>query len=64
SIRMGSDIPALRRPNLEALRTDSATFRALLQERRTRPDPWYKHSPGRIGVCNAPLPVRAAARKS
>ncbi|HEY6578106.1 MAG TPA: peptidylprolyl isomerase, partial [Rhizomicrobium sp.] len=38
SIRMGSDIPALRRPNLEALRTDSATYRALLQERRTRPD--------------------------
>ncbi|MGH6878792.1 MAG: peptidylprolyl isomerase [Rhizomicrobium sp.] len=63
SIRLGSDFPAARRPNLEALRTDSATFRAILQERRTRPDPWYKHSPGRIGVCNMPLPVRAATRK-
>jgi peptidylprolyl isomerase len=61
SIRLASDMPATQRPKLEALRTDSATFRALLQERRTRQDPWYKHSPGHIGVCNVPLPVRVAA---
>jgi peptidylprolyl isomerase len=60
SIRLASDMPAAERPNLEALRTDSATFRAVLQERRTRPDLWFKHSPGHIGVCNVPLPVRAA----
>ncbi|HEX4079132.1 MAG TPA: peptidylprolyl isomerase [Rhizomicrobium sp.] len=64
SIRLASDMPAAERSNLEALRTDSATFRALLKERRTRPDPWYKHSPGHIGVCNVPLPVRAAAPKA
>ena len=60
SIRLASDMPAAERPNLEALRTDSPTFHAILQERRTRPDPWFKHSPGHIGVCNVPLPVRAA----
>lgn len=64
SIRLASDIPITQRANYEALRPDSATFRALLQERRTRPDPWYKHSPGHIGVCNMPLPVRAVEKKS
>lgn len=63
SIRLASDIPAAQRPNFEALRTDSATFRALLEERRTRPDPWYKHAPGHIGVCNVPLPVRTVGKK-
>jgi peptidylprolyl isomerase len=58
SIRLASDMPMAQRPNLESLRTDSATFRAVLEERRSRPDPWYKHSPGHIGVCNMPLPVR------
>ncbi|HEY3638511.1 MAG TPA: peptidylprolyl isomerase [Rhizomicrobium sp.] len=60
SIRLASEMPAAQRPEFEALRTDSATFQAVLKERRTRPDPWYKHSPGHIGVCNMPLPVRAA----
>lgn len=64
SIRLASDMPPAQRPNLEALRTGSATFRALLSERRTRPDPWYKHPPGHIGVCNVPLPVRPAAHKA
>jgi peptidylprolyl isomerase len=61
-IRLASDLPASQRPDFEALRTDSATFHALLQERRTRPDPWYKHAPGRINMCNMPLPVRAAKK--
>jgi peptidylprolyl isomerase len=63
SMRLASDLPTPQRPNFEALRTDSATFRALLQERRMRPDPWFKHSPGHINICNMPLPVRAAAGK-
>lgn len=64
SVRLASDLPMAERPKFEALRTDSATFRALLHERRARPDPWYKHSPGHIGVCNMPLPVRAVGRKT
>ncbi|HEY3777431.1 MAG TPA: peptidylprolyl isomerase [Rhizomicrobium sp.] len=58
SIRLGSDLPQARQPHLEALRTDSGTFRQVIAERRTRPDPWYVHSPGHVGVCNVPLPVR------
>ena len=57
-IRMAADVPAAERLPLEALRTDSLTFKALVQSRRFRREPWYKYSAGRIGVCNAPLPVR------
>ena len=62
SVRLGSDLKPSERPSYEMLRTDSATFAKLIQERRTRPDSWYKHSPGRIGVCNMPLPVRTTLR--
>ena len=57
-IRLGSELPAAERPRFEALRPDSKTFAAVLAERRTRPDPWFKHSPGRVNVCNIPPPVR------
>lgn len=57
-IRFGSNLPPAEQPKLEALNTDSPTFARLLDERRTRPDPWFKHSPGHINVCNVPLPVR------
>jgi peptidylprolyl isomerase len=60
SIKVAADLPASERLSLEALRTDSATFRALVQARRFRREGWYKYSPGRIGVCNVPLPVRVA----
>lgn len=61
SIRLAADLPAGQREHLEALRTDSATYAKLIEERRTRADPWFKNSPGHVGVCNMPLPVRAAA---
>jgi peptidylprolyl isomerase len=63
SIRLGSDLPARQQPQLEALRTDSGTFRAVIEERRTRPDPWFVHSPGHVAVCNVPLPVREVSHK-
>jgi peptidylprolyl isomerase len=43
---------------LEALRTDSATFRKLIEMRRFRKDDWYKVPAGHVDVCNVPLPVR------
>lgn len=58
TIRLGDDLPATQQPHLEALRTDSATFHALIRERMMRPDPWFVHTPGHVGVCNVPLPVR------
>jgi peptidylprolyl isomerase len=61
-IRLGNDLPSGESPHFEALKTGSATFARVLDERRARPDPWFKHSPGRINVCNMPLPVRTSTK--
>jgi peptidylprolyl isomerase len=61
-VRLAADVPAAERQELEALKTDSASFRELVESRRNRKDSWYKVSAGRIGLCNAPLPVRAAGK--
>jgi len=58
-VRLAADVPADRRIDLEALRTDSATFRRLVEMRRFRRDDWYKEPAGHVDVCNVPLPVRA-----
>jgi peptidylprolyl isomerase len=59
-VRLAADVPAAERVELEALKTDSASFKELVESRRNRKDSWYKVPAGRIGVCNVPLPVRAA----
>jgi peptidylprolyl isomerase len=61
-IRVAADVPAAERTDLEALRSDSATFRKMIESRRNRREAWFKRPAGRLGVCNAPLPVRTAAR--
>jgi peptidylprolyl isomerase len=53
-----SDLPEDQRVQLEALRTDSATFRALVESRRNRREAWFVRPSGHINVCNVPLPVR------
>jgi cyclophilin family peptidyl-prolyl cis-trans isomerase len=58
SIKLASDVPESERTPIEVLRTDSATFRAVLTQRREHHEPWYKYSPGVIDLCNIPLPVR------
>lgn len=58
SVRLASDLPASAREPLEVLRTDTATFNALVESRRNRSDEWYKVPAGRIDVCNVPIPVR------
>jgi peptidylprolyl isomerase len=57
-VRFASDLPEAQRPSLEALRTDSASFEALIEARRNRRDAWYLRPAGRIDLCNVPLPVR------
>ncbi len=59
SVRIAADVPQAERTPIEVLRTNSATFRAVLQQRRQRHEPWFKYSPDRIDLCNVPLPVRA-----
>ena len=59
SVRIAADVPQAERTPIEVLRTNSATFRAVLEQRRQRHEPWFKFSPDHIDLCNVPLPVRA-----
>ena len=56
---LAADLPEKERLPLEALRTDSASFKALVDNRRARKEAWYANPVGHIGVCNVPLPVRS-----
>jgi peptidylprolyl isomerase len=64
SVRIAADVPKAERTPIEVLRTNSATFRAVLEQRRQRHEPWFKFSPDRIELCNVPLPVRAIPSSS
>ncbi|HQR23588.1 MAG TPA: peptidylprolyl isomerase [Steroidobacteraceae bacterium] len=59
SIRLAADVPAAERPNLEVIRTDTATFEALVESRRNRRDDWYKVPAGYVELCNVPIVVRS-----
>jgi cyclophilin family peptidyl-prolyl cis-trans isomerase len=56
--RVAADVAPAQRVDLEALRTESATFKALVQSRANRRESWFKEPVGLIGICNVPLPVR------
>jgi peptidylprolyl isomerase len=58
SVRVAADVPDGERTRLEILRTDTATFAALVESRRNRRDDWYKMPAGYIDLCNVPLVVR------
>lgn len=60
SVQVAADVPEAERARLEVLRTDTATFAALVEARRNRRDDWYKVPAGYIDLCNVPLPARAA----
>ena len=60
SMRLAAEVPAAERTPLEVLRTGSATFRSVLDQRRHRRESWFKYDPGHIELCNVPLPVRPA----
>jgi peptidylprolyl isomerase len=61
SVRLAADVPAAERSNLEVLRSDSASFAAVVEGRRNRHDDFYVEPAGYIELCNAPLPVRPVA---
>jgi len=58
-VRMAADVSEPERTPLEILRTDSPTFRALVDARRFRKDAWYKVPAGAVDVCSLNVPVRA-----
>jgi peptidylprolyl isomerase len=51
-------VPPADRSKLEVLRTDSATFAALVESRRNRPEDFFKVRAGHIELCNVPIAVR------
>jgi peptidylprolyl isomerase len=57
-VRLLADVPEAERPALEVMRTDSASWTALLDARRVRREDWFVHSARHINVCNANVPVR------
>jgi peptidylprolyl isomerase len=56
--RIAADLPEAERTPLETLRTDTATFEAMVESRRNRREEWFDRPAGRIELCNVPLPVR------
>ncbi|MFM7799004.1 MAG: peptidylprolyl isomerase [Planctomycetota bacterium] len=63
-VRFADALPMAERTELEALRTDSASFAAVVESRRNCRDEWYLKPAGRIDLCSVPLPVRRAATAS
>jgi peptidylprolyl isomerase len=64
SMRVASDVPPAERTPIEVLRTDSPTFRAIVEQRRSRREAWFKFSPEHIELCNVPLPARDLRSRS
>jgi cyclophilin family peptidyl-prolyl cis-trans isomerase len=58
SVRLASDLPPAEREKLQVLRTDSATFAAIIDAKRNRHDAFYTVPAGKIDVCNIDVPVR------
>lgn len=58
-VRLLADVPVAERPNLQLLRTDTATWSAWLDSRRHRSG-WFVKSHGRVDLCNVLPPVRPA----
>jgi peptidylprolyl isomerase len=58
SIRVAADVPEEERSNVEVLRTDTSTFRALIESRRNRREDWFQVPAGHVEIGNVPVPVR------
>jgi peptidylprolyl isomerase len=43
---------------VEVLRTDTPTFAAVIEARRSRSEEWFKYKAGHVEVCNVPVTVR------
>ncbi|RDS81175.1 peptidylprolyl isomerase [Dyella monticola] len=64
SVKLAADLPPAQREQLQVLRTDSATFAALVDAKRNRHDTFYTLPAGKVGVCNIDVPVRTQPASS
>ena len=62
AMRLASAVDPTERPGFEVMRTDSDSFRAYIESRRFRREPWFAHPAGRIEVCNVGIPTRRSHR--
>ena len=60
SVRLAADVPASERVPIEVLRTDSASFAALVDAKRNRLDDFYRVPAGKVDVCSVSIPMREA----
>ena len=58
SVRLAADVAPAERENIEVMRTDTASFRALVETRRNRRDDWYLVPAGYVDICNVPIVAR------
>ncbi len=57
-VQVASYMDDASRPRLERLRSDSASFRKLIEARRFRHEEWFVNPVGRLELCNLPIPIR------
>ena len=58
SIKVAADVPEAERSKFEVMRTETASYRAVVEAQRNRGGPWTKVAAGHVDLCNAPIPVR------
>jgi peptidylprolyl isomerase len=58
SICVAAGVPPAERSELELLRSESESFRKLIEARRNRCDDWFLFKAGRIDLGNMTVPVR------
>jgi peptidylprolyl isomerase len=58
SIRVAADVPEAERTAIEVMRTDSTTFKHLIEARRNRTEPWFQYNAARIEIGNVVIPSR------
>jgi peptidylprolyl isomerase len=63
SIRVAADVPPAERSDLEVMRTDTDTFRQLVEARRNRSEEWFLFKAGRVELCNVPVPRRIKEKR-
>jgi peptidylprolyl isomerase len=61
-VRLAADVPAAERVDIEIMRTDTASFSALVEARRNRRDDWYQVPAGYVDLCNVPIVARPRTR--
>lgn len=57
-MRLAADMPQDDRVALQIMKTDTETFRRLVESRRHRAEEWFVDPTDKIELCNVPIPVR------